>query len=154
APAERWAEKIGMFSDSVFKCSATAGQFSPDCSLALEGQQGMGEGVISNNVAGLHNFADDFGLLLNVASDEKESCVHVLPGEDFEQAQRVWIVGPVVVGERELPGSTGEAGEGAAIPLPGGRHRLVARCRQRCSGGRSREYGSEHGRILKDCRLK
>ena len=57
----------------------------------------MREGVVADDVAGLDDFAGDFGALLDVASDQEESCVYVVLREDFEKAQRVRIVGPVVV---------------------------------------------------------
>ena len=46
----------------------------------------MREGVVADYVAGLDDFADDFGALLDVASNQKKSCVHVVLREDFEKA--------------------------------------------------------------------
>ena len=77
----------------------------------------MSEGVVADDVAGLDDFADDFRTLLDVASDQKKSCVHVVLGEDFQQAQGVRIVGAVVVGERDLARAARQSGEGLPIPL-------------------------------------
>ena len=67
----------------------------------------MREGVIADHVSGLDDFADDVGALLDVASNHEKGCVYVVLREDFEQAQRVRIVGAVVVSQRDLPGATG-----------------------------------------------
>ena len=58
----------------------------------------MREGVVADDVACLDDFADDFGALPDVASDHEKSCVYVVLREDFEKAQRVRVVGAVVVG--------------------------------------------------------
>jgi len=85
---------------------------------------------------------------LDVASDEEKSCVDIVLREDFQQAQGVWVVGAIVVSQCELPGSARQAGEGAAEPLSGGRHGLVAGGGR--GGGCRGEHGSEHGGIVKD----
>ena len=62
--------------------------------------------------------------------------------EDFEQALRVRIVGPVIVGECQLLRPAAQPGEGAAEPLPGRRHGLVAHGRS-CGDGRA-DHVAEH----------
>src|SRR5271167_957752 len=105
----------------------------------------MREGVVAYDMASIYDLARDLGTLLHIASDEEKSRVHIVLREDFQQAQRVWIVGAVVVGERELLRSRDNACERAAVPLAGGRHGLISRGRQRDGGGCSKD-GSEHGR--------
>ena len=108
----------------------------------------MGEGVIADDVAGADDFMSEIGALLDVASDEKESCVNIMFGEDFEQAQSVRIVGTVVVGESDLASVVRKAGESFAVPLAGGGHGLVGRyCggREGCGAGQGE---SEHMGIV------
>ena len=62
----------------------------------------MSEGVIAHDVSRFDDFAGNIGPLLHVASDQKKSRANVVLRQDFQQAQRVRIVGPVVIGEREL----------------------------------------------------
>ena len=45
----------------------------------------MGEGVIANYVSGLRYRTRNIGTLLDVASDHKEGCAHVVLRQDFEQ---------------------------------------------------------------------
>ena len=106
--------------------------------------------MVADDVAGFDDFAGEVGALLDVASDQKKCCVHVVLGQDFQQAQRVRVVGAVVVGEGELLGAARQAGEGAAVPLAGGRHGLVAGGGSGGGGGRCGEDGSEHGGIVMD----
>ncbi len=71
--------------------------------------------------------------------------MHILKlRQDLEQSQGVRIVGSVVVGERQLPGSTRQARESVAVPFAGGRHRLIACGSQRSGGGNASEQGFEH----------
>jgi hypothetical protein len=112
----------------------------------------VGESVIADDMSGFDDFAGEVGTLLDVASNQEKCGMHAVLSEDLQQPQRVRIVGAVVVGEGELLRTSGNTGEGAAVPLSGGRHGLVGN-RDRGSG-RSGEHGSEHGGILKDCRLK
>ena len=108
----------------------------------------MGEGVIADGVACMDDFAGEIGTLLNVASDEKESCVNIVFGEDFEESRSVRIVGTIVIGESELARAVRESGESFAIPLAGGRHGLVGRyCggREGCGAGQGE---SEHVGIV------
>src|SRR5215472_7093372 len=95
------------------------------------------------------DFADDIWALLHVASDEKEGGAHIVLREDFKQTKSVRIVGSVVIGQRKLLGSMRQPGEGATVPLPGGRHRLIA---SRERGRRNRSCSSEqrcgHGGIV------
>ena len=113
--------------EGVAQRCVAVGKLAANFGVAFESQQGMGEGVVADDVAGFDDLAGNFGTLLDVASDQEECCVHAVLRENFEQAQRVRIVGAVVVGEGELFRSSSQAGEGAAVPLSGGRHGLVAR---------------------------
>ena len=62
----------------------------------------MGEGMVSDHVSGFHQFANDVRPLLHVAADQEKCGVNIVPGQDFQQAQGVRIVGPVIVSERQL----------------------------------------------------
>src|ERR1035441_11077884 len=97
----------------------------------------MRESVGAYNMASLDDLTRDLGTLAHVTSDQKKSCAHVVFRQYLEQAQRVRIVGPVVIGERELLGAARQAREGAAIPLPGGPHRLISGGDSGSSGGSS-----------------
>ena len=109
----------------------------------------MGERVVANHVSSFGNLTRNLGALADVASNEEKSCANFVIRQDFQQTQGVGIVGAIVIGERHLPGSVGQAGEGAPVPLPGGRHRLVAGGGQRGGGGGGGE-NSEHGAIVTD----
>src|ERR1035438_2768341 len=109
----------------------------------------MRESVIANHVARLHDLAGDVMALPYVASDQKKSRAHVMLGESLQQAQRVRVVGAIVVSKRKLLRPRGEACERAAVPLSGGSHGLVSRGDgSRC--GRSGYDKAEHGRIVAD----
>ena len=85
----------------------------------------MGKGVVADGVPGAGNFAGNVGMLLGVAADHEESCLHVVLGENFQQSQGVGIVRAVVVGESDLLCAARETGESFSIPLASGSHRLV-----------------------------
>ena len=113
---------MGVIAESVLQGAATAAEFLANFSATLEGQKGVGEGVVAKDVAGLDDLADDLGPLLNVASNQKKSRVYLMLGEDIQSTQGVRIVGAIVVGECELLRPAGETREGASVPLSGGRH--------------------------------
>src|ERR1700693_2834166 len=94
----------------------------------------MSEGVVADDVSGLDDLAGNLRLLVDVASDQKKSCVYVVFCENFEQAQGVRVVGAVVVGECELARSGGQSGEGFSVPLRSWSHGLVACENRGCSG--------------------
>jgi len=150
ASAERRAEETGVISDRILQSRAAVGKLLVNLCGALQRQQGMCERVVADYVARLGDLSGDFPALLDVASDHKKSCVHVVFREDFEKTQSVRIVGTVVVSERDLFGTARKAREGAAVPLAGGRHGLESRgSKCGCSGG-SGEHGSKHARIVMD----
>src|SRR5215469_5907138 len=103
----------------------------------------MRETVVADNLSGLDDSADNIGALADVASNLKKSCPHLMFHENFEQAQRVWVVGAVVVGERKLLCAARQAGKGASVPLAGGSHGLVSG-RQRSRYRRSSQHKSSH----------
>src|SRR5215469_24187 len=103
----------------------------------------MREGVVADDVSGLDDSANNIGALADVASNLKKSCPHLMLYENFEQAQRVWVVGAVVVGERKLLYAARKAGKGASVPLAGGSHGLISG-RQRSRYCRSSKHESSH----------
>ena len=127
---------------------AALGEFLSDFCFAFEDQKRMGEGVIADDVAGFDDFAGEFRTLLDVASDQKKSRLYAVFGEDFEQAQRVRVVGAVVIGQRDLARAARQAGESFAQPLSGRGHGLVAGGNRGCGG----DAGAERrGRACRDC---
>src|SRR3974390_225669 len=133
-----------MRADCVLNRFAAIGELLAHLGCALQGQQRMREGVIAYYVSGLDEFADDIGTLLHIASDHEESGVHVVACQNFQEAKRVGIVGSVIVSEGELFCAARESGEGAAVPLAGRCHRLIASGERGCCGSRSSEYESKH----------
>src|ERR1022692_370449 len=109
----------------------------------------MGERVVADDVACVDNLAGNLGALLNVASDQKKSCLYVVSGENLQQPLRVRVVGAVIVGKRELFRPAGEACKGPAVPLSGGRHRLISRGNSAERGGSSQSK-AEHAGIVID----
>jgi len=125
-------EEVGRLAHGILECGTAFGELLPDFCFAFEGQQGMREGVVADDVARAFNFADNFRTLLDVASDQEKCCLNLVIGEDVEQSHRVRIVGAVVIGEGYLTGSALEAREGLSVPLSSWCHALVT--------------GSYHGR--------
>src|SRR5579864_3179996 len=113
----------------------------------------MCESVISDSVSRFDNLACNVGALLYVATDQKKSCMHAIPGKNIQQVQSVGIVGTVIIGERDLLAAARQAGERWAEHLPRRRHRLIPRSNRGDRGGSS-QFNEEHAGILKDCRLK
>jgi hypothetical protein len=146
--AERRAEQIRMLANSALQCVAAFGEFLSNLASALEDQQWMREGVVAHDVSGFDDLPHDFRLLLHVASDQEKSCVYIVLGKNIQQTQRVRIVWPIVVGERDLIGATWQAGERAPLPLSRRRHGLITRGSNRGSDDRPGEHGSQHGRIV------
>jgi len=137
-----------MLADGVLKSAAALMKFLADFSFTLENEQGMSEGVVANDVAGLDEGASDFGMLANVQSDQKKSGVDVMFGEDFEELQSVGGVGAVIVGEGELAGGARQSGKSLAIPLAGRRHGLVTGGYGGRSGDGAGEGEGEHVGIV------
>ena len=63
----------------------------------------MGKRVIADDVSRLRHRARNVGALPYVAADHEERCPHIVLRQDVKQLQRVRIVRPVVVCQRELP---------------------------------------------------
>ena len=107
--------------------------------------------MIADDVSGVGDFAGNVGALADVASDHEEGRADIVPGEHVEEFQRVWVVRAVVVGERDLLASAGEAGERAAEPLAGRCHGLIA---ERDRSGRRGDSGEKgkHGEIVEELR--
>ncbi len=91
-----------MFADGVADCQRTFGKLPLDLPAGLECQQRMGESVISDRVARLYYFADDIRTLADVTPNQKECRVNIVVRQYVQQAKRVGIVRPIVVGERQL----------------------------------------------------
>ena len=147
ATSEGRTEEPGAFSDNIFDSGLALHELLADFVFALESEQGMGEGVVADDMARLENFAGDFRTLLNVAADQKKGCMDAVLCQDIEQSMGMRVVGAVVVGEGDLSSAAGETDECLPVPLGGGRHRLVGggcRCYYNSGSGEC-----EHGRILK-----
>jgi len=102
ARAEGWTEKIGMFADDIVKNRSALRELAADFQVTPENQDGVSKGVVADDVASLGDGAGDGRFLVDVASDEKKSCVHVVFRQDFEQTESVWVVRTIVVGQGEL----------------------------------------------------
>ena len=147
ATSEGWTEEVGVLADCVLeRCSAVA-ELLAHLHCTLERQQRMRECVIAYYVSALNKFTDDIGALSDEASDQEKRCADVVTSQDLQEAERVRVVGSVVVGESQLPGAARESHKGAAVPLAGRAHGLVA-SGDSCSRRGSGEHGSEHSRIV------
>src|SRR5258708_30637446 len=109
----------------------------------------MGEGVVSDNMSSLHQFANDVRPLLHVAPDQKKRGVKIVAGQHVQQALGMGVVGSVIVRKRQLLGLAAWPGEGTAKPLAGRRHRLVARGGSGGSSGGGDDVGVHADR---DCK--
>ena len=108
----------------------------------------MREGVVANNVSRSGDRARNVRPLLHVASDQEKRGMHPVPRQQFQQAQRVRIVGAIVVSQRDLPRAARQSRERPAIPLTRRRHGLIARSR-RCHGGSCPgDNQAQHGEIV------
>ena len=113
----------------------------------------MSESVIANDVSRLGYGARDVGTLLSVASDHEESCAHIVPRQNFQQSQCMWIVRAVVVRQGDLFASPRGTGDGSSKPLPRRRHGLIAGRGGGYGGAQSNQRG-KHGRIVFEGRGK
>ncbi len=91
-----------MFPDGVRQCALAGGDFFADFRARFEDEQRMTEAVVSHYMSGADDFADDIGPLLNIASYQKESRSNFMPCQNFQQPERVRIVRPIIIGQREL----------------------------------------------------
>jgi hypothetical protein len=148
-PPERWTKKIGHLHASIPQRSRALSKLTSDLSFALENQQRMSLRMISNRMSRLRNLAHDIRPLSHIASDQKKSRAHSVPGKNIEQSQRMPIVWAIIVSKRQLSRTGSKACECFPVPLRSRHHRLIAcgngRSRANCSSGKS-----EHVRILKD----
>ena len=76
--------------------------FFSDVRAGPEDQQRVSERVVPDHMALLRDFAHDVRSLPHIASNQKERRANVVPGQNIEQMQRVWIVGAVIEGQRDL----------------------------------------------------
>ena len=112
--------------DGVGQSAITIFELRLEFLRTLESQQRMSEGVVSDDVSGFHQFANDVWTLLHVAPDQKKCGVNIVPRQYFQQAQSMRIVGTVIVSKRQLLRSAAQPGKCTAKPLPGRRHGLIA----------------------------
>jgi len=86
ASTEGRTEEIGVLADRVLQGGFASSELPSDFGFTLEDEEGMGEGVVADGVAGLDDFASEVRALFDVASDQEKSCKDVMFGEHFEQA--------------------------------------------------------------------
>ena len=101
-PAKRRTEKIGVLAYRIGQGTRASFKLSSYLACGLEGKQGMRERVIPNYVPSLCHLARDVRPLLHKASDQEKRSADIVPCQNLQQAQRVRIVGAVIVGQREL----------------------------------------------------
>jgi hypothetical protein len=87
--------------------------------------------VVGDDVALFGDVAHNVGTQVDKASDEKESGLNAVFGQNLQQAKGVRIVGAVVESEREFLAPGFGADEGGAIELRTGRHGVVTRVNHR-----------------------
>jgi hypothetical protein len=107
----------------------------------------MSEGVVPDYVSTLGNFGGDVGPLMDVAANQEERSLNVMPRQNVKQIASVRIVGPVVEGQCDLLRSSVTTTERASKPLPGWSERLVSSS-SRSNSSRSNYRRSEHAAIL------
>ncbi len=72
-----------MIADRILDCCTAVREFLSNFRRTLEGQQRMREGVISDHVSGIYEFADNIRPLLHVASDQEKSRLHIVAARAF-----------------------------------------------------------------------
>src|ERR1035441_5704396 len=127
------------------------GQLRARLRRRLEDEQRMCERVIADDVSRLDHRGRNIRTLPHVAADHEERCPHTVLDQDIKQPQRVRIVRPVIVGERDLLASPHPSSDRPPIPLPGRRHGLISR-RRSSSSGRHSEKSWKHDRIVTEVR--
>src|ERR1700757_2248985 len=105
--------------------------------------------MISDDVTRFDEVASNVRTLLHVAPDQKKSRAYVIPRKNFQQTQRVRIIGTVVVGECYFLAVASDAGERAPVPLTRGRHRLIS-CSDCGERRTTSQAEAEHARIVAD----
>ncbi len=131
-----------MFAHGVGQSTIAIVELRSEFLRTLEDEQRMAEGMVPDDMPGLHQFTNNVGPLLHVASDQKKRGVNFVPGQHVQQALGVRIVGTVIIGEGQLLRSVAQPGEGTAKPLPSRRHGLVARSRS--SSGNRADQVAQH----------
>ena len=102
-PSSPWrTEQIGVFTDRVLNRIPALRDFAANALARLEGQQRMREGVVPDDVSALGDFGGDIGPLMHIAADQKKCCMNGIPGQNVKQVLRMWIIGPVIKGQRNL----------------------------------------------------
>ena len=58
--------------------------------------------MIAHDVSRADDFATNVGPLLHIAPNQEESRTNLMLSQDLQKTQRMRIVGPVIIGERDL----------------------------------------------------
>src|ERR1700680_4614504 len=102
----------------------------------------MSEGVIPDHMPVSYQLSHDVRALLNIASDQEKSSADIVPGQNFQQVQSVRIIGPVIIGERQLLRRAAQPSKDTPEPLTSRRHGLVSGSGG--SGGSSTDEIAQH----------
>src|SRR5579863_10497107 len=110
--SSKWRpKKPGMFSHGVRQGLLTIPQLHRGLGRRSKDQIRMVERMIANNVSCPHQLTCDIRPLLYVAPDQEKCCLHIVPGQNLQQTQCVWVVGSIVESQRQLPGSPPQPSE-------------------------------------------
>jgi len=74
--------------------------------------------VVPNHVSQVDELAHNIAPLGDVAADEKERSLDAVSGKNLQEAERVRVVGTIIVGERQLARTTPKTNQASPIPLP------------------------------------
>jgi len=118
-------EQLRRLSSGFFDSALAFFQLNAGLDCARHDQVGMSKGVISDDVAGFEEIAHDVRPALHIAPNQEKSSVHTIFLQNFHQAQGMRIVGPIVIGERNLLADGRGAHERRTEALGPWRHRLV-----------------------------
>ena len=151
ASSKRRTKKPGMLSHRIHQGQLAIPQLHRGLARRSKDQIRMAESMIANHVSCLNQLTCDIRPLLHVAPDQKKCCLHVVPGQNLQQTQRVWVVRTIVESQRQLPGSPLQPGKSPTTPLPGRRHRLVASRDGRCCYETRADDEATHNVAIVNC---
>ena len=116
-----WTKVLHRLAQRIFDGGVAARQFFTHSFRGLKQKHGMSRGMVADKVTGGVNSADNLRTLADETADQKKSGADVVHGEDVQQLKCIWVVGAVIIGEREFVRVT-TANDGVAENLRSGPH--------------------------------
>jgi hypothetical protein len=92
-----------MLPDGIMNGIAALSDFATNARRGLEGEQRVSEGVVADYVSTPGNFGDDVWTPTYIAANHKKGGMNVMPGENLQQMESVWVIWAIVESQCDLP---------------------------------------------------